>query len=140
MPETSRHLAERIEARRQQLGLNPTQLAAATGLSPQGLKNIRKGAIRKYQERLTLPLTRVLGWTPDSIDRLLAGEEPVELVRPSGDVESRVESLEHRIEELTVRLAEVTLRVGLLSDGVQHGARVRRAPRTSKPASGQARG
>ena len=142
MPETSRHLADHIEARRKQLGLNPTQLAEAAGLSLQGLKNIRKGKIRNYQERLTLPLTRALGWTPDSIDRLLAGQEPVELVdfvRPNGGVESRVERLERELERLTGLVAGLVDEVDALGAEVEHGVRVRRsraAPEEAARAAG----
>lgn len=74
--EVSAHLAEAIETRRTELGLSPTAFAEATGLSLQALRNLRRGEVRRYQDRLTMPVTRVLGWTPDSIDRLLRGEPP----------------------------------------------------------------
>lgn len=77
MTDTSSHLAGAIEDRRKELGHTPTTLAAATGLSLQALKNIRRGEVRRYQERLTMPLARALGWSADSIDRLLRGEDPV---------------------------------------------------------------
>lgn len=79
MTETSPRLARAIEERRKALGLTPTTLAEATGLSLSALKNIRRGEVRRYQERLTNPITAALKWTPDSIDRLLAGGDPVPL-------------------------------------------------------------
>lgn len=78
-PSRSTHLSDRVEARIAALGFSPTTLAEATGLTPQGLLNVRNGVIRKYQRRTTLPLTKALKWTPDSIERLLRGEEPIEL-------------------------------------------------------------
>ena len=75
--ERSASLAEAVERRRKELGLTPNALAEATGLSLQALRNIRRGEIRQYQERLTFPLTQALGWSPDSIDRILAGGDPV---------------------------------------------------------------
>jgi transcriptional regulator with XRE-family HTH domain len=70
----SQHLAEAIETRRRELGLSPTDLAEATGVTPEALRNLRRGDVRRYQERLTGPVTRVLGLVPDAIERLLAGE------------------------------------------------------------------
>jgi hypothetical protein len=85
MGSRSEHLAARVEARRRELGFTPTTLIDATGLSAQALKNIRQGEIRQYQERLTIPLTRALRWTPDSIDRLLRDEEATPLVDEAFD-------------------------------------------------------
>ncbi len=75
-------LGNAIEARRKQLGLSPTDLANAAGVTLQGLVPLRKGVVKTYQGRLTTGVCRALGWTPDSIDRLLAGLEPIELVTP----------------------------------------------------------
>lgn len=86
MTTTSRHLANAIEGRRKELDYTPTGLAEATGLSLQALKNIRRGEVRQYQERLTMPLTKALRWTPDSIERLLHGDEPVTWEREADEV------------------------------------------------------
>ncbi len=70
-------MAEAIKNRRLELGLDLAAFIAATGLTRQGLAPLLAGEERRYQERLTLPVTRVLHWTPDSIERLLNGREPV---------------------------------------------------------------
>lgn len=94
MPEYSEHLADAIEDRRRQLRYTPTALIAATGLSAPALQNIRKGEIRQYQDRLVGPLTRALGWTPDSIQRLIDGERPVDLRDALSSARGHVASLE----------------------------------------------
>ncbi len=94
-----------VEKRRRELGLSPTDLAAATGLTVQGLLPLRKGHRRAYQHRLTDPVCRVFGWTPDSIERILAGGKPV-LLAPSPPVDE--------LAELRDRVAELEAQVGLL--------------------------
>ena len=94
-----------VENRRRELGLSPTDHAAATGLTVQGLLPLRKGYRRAYQHRLTDPVCRVFGWTPDSIDRILAGRKPA-LLTPSPQVDE--------LQELRVRVAELESQVGLL--------------------------
>jgi transcriptional regulator with XRE-family HTH domain len=79
----SEHLAEAIEARRRELGLSPTEFAEATGVTPEALRNLRHGDVRRYQERLTGPVTRVLGLVPDAIERLIAGESLSDVVDES---------------------------------------------------------
>ena len=85
-------LAESIETRRKQLGLAPGDLINATGVTGPGLAPLRRGERRAYQERLTMAVCRALRWTPDSIDLLLAGEEPVTW-------EDELRELEHRLAE-----------------------------------------
>lgn len=115
-------LRDSVEARRKELGLSPTKLAEAAGVTLQGLAPIRRGEVRRYQERLTGPLCAALGWTPDLIERILAGDEP-ELA--SGPVllflpdvadevaelrelvtmhEARIESLQRQVEGMSERL------------------------------------
>lgn len=77
MAEVNERLRELVEARRKELGLTPTKLAEATGLTTQGLMPIRRGEVKRYQERLTGPLCAALGWTADSVDRILAGGDPI---------------------------------------------------------------
>src|SRR5690606_33287874 len=122
-----------------------TYLYEVTGISEATFTKMEKYGTPLKRPAKRAALLAGLGWAPGSFDAILNGGNPIpietaEAAMPSVDVVSRVESLEQQIEELTVRLAEVTRRVGLLSDGVQHGARVRRSPRTSEPASRQAGG
>lgn len=98
-------LADAIEGRRRQLGLSVGQLARAADLTTEGLRPLRRGEARDYQERTVLNLCRALKWTPDSIDRVLRGESPVEDgdAAPVGNLEERLAAIE---EQLT-RLARV---------------------------------
>lgn len=97
-PPISTLLRDRIAERMAELGLSPTDLEQATGLSGVGLANVRKGQRRRYQVRLTRPLTEALRWTPDSIERLLDGKEP----RPigQGTTEPTIADLDRKIDEL----------------------------------------
>lgn len=118
----SEHLRSRIEARRLELGFTPTTLADATGLSLQALKNIRKGKVRAYQERLTIPLTDALRWSTDSIDRLLQGLEPVPTMggltatmtagTPSEDAASRLAAVE-RLGQAQALVVQQVARVAI---------------------------
>lgn len=110
MTDRSQHLADRVEARRVELGYTISALAEATGLTQQALKNVRNGERRRYQDRLTLPLTAALRWSSDSIDRLLAGEEPIDLGAPapaaSASIEERLDRLEAKIGMIIDVVAE----------------------------------
>lgn len=70
-------LAEAIEDRRIELELSPGDFAAKAGLTTQALRPIRAGYRRKYQDRLKFGVAAALGWTPESVDRLLRGEPPL---------------------------------------------------------------
>lgn len=115
-------LRDFVEARRKELGLSPTKLAEATGVTLQGLAPIRRGEVKRYQERLTGPLCAALGWTPDSIERILAGgdpayadlPEPVLAIDVAEDLEdlrqvvtkheALIESLQRQLEGMSERL------------------------------------
>lgn len=102
-------LARCIEERMAELDLTPTDLARETGLTLQALANVRKGLRRNYQRRLTMPLTRVLGWSPDSIQRAMNGQSPVVEVanprpQPPSRLEARLAALEEAVETAVPRL------------------------------------
>jgi hypothetical protein len=109
-------MAVTIEARRLALGLTVQDLIEQTGLTRPGLTPLLRGERRKYQERLTLPICRVLKWTPDSIERLLAGDEPIELdpVTPPGELSA----LRDQVGELTALVADLAATVASLGDEV----------------------
>lgn len=102
-------LAELIGARLDELELSPTAFAESTGLTVQGLAPLRRGERRAYQKRLTGPVTRVLGWTPDSIERILDGDEPAPVAPPDdgmaaepgrADLMAQIETLTDEIRAL----------------------------------------
>ena len=119
-PLRSKLLATRVEGRRKALGYTPTTFADATGLTPQALLRLRHGEVRDYQERLTGRVTAVLRWSPDSIDRLLQGREPIEVevepLTPSDTVASvdlRAEIDELRVELESLRRWKQHVEVGI---------------------------
>ena len=120
------HLRDRVEARITHLGISPGELAEATGLSAPALANLRRGLVRDYSVRLKREVCRVLDWTPDSIDRLLRGQEPV--VRsvdatPSGGMASPAVSDEvlALFDAVTADLAALTERVEALEGRKRRG-------------------
>jgi hypothetical protein len=125
-------LADHVSRRMFELGINgPSALARETELTVQGLQPLIRGERRKYQARLTNPVCRVFGWTPDSIDRILAGGEPVVVMRPPPiddlraalgtlvdqvaasrrALESRSAQIERRLDELTAHVRSLAARV-----------------------------
>lgn len=99
-------LAEAIDARMAELGIaGPSALAKAAGVTVAGIRPLRQGRRKNYQSRLTGPVCRALGWTPDSIDRILRGEDPVPLEPPlAADVPVRLAVLEKLVDEALARL------------------------------------
>lgn len=65
-----------IRARREELGLSQKAAAEAGGLSEPTWSTIERSASDSYRRQTVVGVCRALGWTLDSIDRLLAGEEP----------------------------------------------------------------
>jgi hypothetical protein len=65
-----------ISRRVDQLGMSLTQFYEASGLSQATFLKMRRG-IPLARPHKRVAAARALGWTPDSIDRLLVGEAPV---------------------------------------------------------------
>lgn len=89
------------------LGLSPSAFAAAAGVTPQGLAPLRRGERKQYQVKLKVGAARALRWSEDSIDRLLRGEEPIEL--PNGDpvertLSDRLDLVDEKLELILRRL------------------------------------
>jgi predicted transcriptional regulator len=103
-PEIVPGMAEAIERRRVELGLSPGDFAKAAGVTTQGLQPLRKGVRKDYQLKLKAGAARALGWTSDSIDRLLAGQDPIELPNGQPATEDKIEAALNLMND---RLAEV---------------------------------
>lgn len=103
-------MAEAIAARMKELDLYPAALIEATGLTGPGIMPVRKGERKAYQARLTGPLCKALGWTPDSIERLMRGEPPVELrstVKPAEHDADPLSALQAQVNDLSAELLAV---------------------------------
>lgn len=103
-------------------------LARRAGLSLQAVKNLRNGEIRDYQDRLTVPVCRELGWSSDSIGRLLRGEDPI--ILPGRADPAEAAELPELVVEMSRQLAELTERVQELGAEVMrwHREGARAAP------------
>lgn len=80
-------VGSRIEARRKDRGITLTEAARRAGFSPSWWRSLESGE-RNDHGRISVVsprpeslagAARAIGWTPDSIERLKRGEEPVEL-------------------------------------------------------------
>jgi transcriptional regulator with XRE-family HTH domain len=92
-------LASAIEARRDQLGLSPTELAERAGVTLPGLAPLRRGERRAYQDRLTVGVEDALSWPRGTIRSILAGRPAPDLQAPiHTDVTAAVLARLERIE------------------------------------------
>jgi transcriptional regulator with XRE-family HTH domain len=108
--ETVPGMAEAIERRRRELGLSPGEFAERAGITRQGAGNVRRGVRRQYHDKVKLGVARALGWRADAIDRLLIGEQPVELDEPNPP-EPGIELIRRELEELRAEVSRLNARV-----------------------------
>jgi hypothetical protein len=108
-------MAEAVEKRRWDLGLNPSAFAEAAGLTLPGTMPVRKGVRRNYEEKTRRGIARALQWPIDWYERLLAGEDPETFpglvpVADSIDFNSRIarmpEHVRKTIEDIIDRFEE----------------------------------
>lgn len=95
-------VADAVVKRREALGLTAAQVVERGGdLSTSLLSLIENHHQDVYLARKLAAVCRALGWTPDSIERILAGDEPVEATasdKPARQsVDERLRTLERRL-------------------------------------------
>lgn len=99
-------LSRAVRDRREELGLTQNEAANRSegGVSLATWRNIETGFRPPWRRAGLLAVCRVLGWTPESIERILAGEGPeaVKLLTPSQ--EDRLLALERQLAELRAEL------------------------------------
>jgi hypothetical protein len=102
------NLADHMEARMAELGIDSvSELAKMAGVSREGLVPLVRGIRKQYQRRLTRPVCDALGWSRDSITRLLDGKEPA-LATPSDPSEvSPLDDLTAEVAELRQAVSEL---------------------------------
>lgn len=76
MDERWRAVGRAIEERLADTGATWTAFYVASGVSEPTISGIRKGRPVKRRDKLR-GISRALGWSPDSIDRMLRGEDPI---------------------------------------------------------------
>jgi hypothetical protein len=101
-------VAEHVRDRREQLGLTQHRAVSSSegAISLATWRNIEKAVKPPYRRSSLLAVCRVLGWTSDSIDRILDGGEPEEV--DAEEPEPETEDL----EALTKRLARMERKMG----------------------------
>lgn len=143
--ETVAGMAEAIDARRQELGIaSIAEFERRTGITREGLKPLLAGERRRYQDRLKWPVCAALGWTADSIDRLLRGEPAqmagvpelaaTELSSLAASFRASVEAIEQSLDGLWRQLESVEERVAAQrAEDVQPAPRSRTRHRNPPP-------
>lgn len=142
MTEIVNDLRDAIAARMKELDLSPGELAKQAGVSMPGLAHLRRGERRAYQVRLTAPVCRALGWTTDSIERLLTGLPPslLEPVSPpTGVVDDELAELRARMQALE-DLWEVVLRRAVAAGVADRDDLAADAERLARQAEREGRG
>lgn len=78
-----KRVAERVRTRRDdELGLTQEQLAARAEVGTATIRLIETAGRKRYNRSTLRQVSQALGWTPDSIDRVARGDEPL-LTEPS---------------------------------------------------------
>lgn len=100
--ETWERLAERIRERRLELGLTQTQLARDAQASDRTIGALERAEQARYHAATLRSVAVALGWTPDSVERILAGDEPVDAPSrdPNVDLLPLIFDLQRRVEVL----------------------------------------
>lgn len=85
------HFAKIVRSRRESLGLTQKEVAERSHgmLSAQVLQLVEGAKRARYRRRSLLGLMRVLGWSDESLERTLAGENPE--ARSAGQASKAVE-------------------------------------------------
>jgi transcriptional regulator with XRE-family HTH domain len=71
-------MAEKVEARRLQLGLSPGEFAKRSGVTGAGLSPVRKGRRKRYQMKIIRGVAEALRWRMDWYERIVEGLDPVD--------------------------------------------------------------
>lgn len=110
--------------------MSQAELVEASGVSHPTVRAVMHGKPGNYRPDRLQKISRALGWTPDSIHRILAGGEPDPMPfadpGPSRndddpvDEQALLERLEERVEELRALIARQ--RAERLSSGEQRPA------------------
>lgn len=100
-------LADHVRRRREELHLSQQQLGEAAGTTGRLISDIERQARTNFEPATLRAVARALGWTPNSVKLILAGEEPeaVKLLAP--DQEERLRALERQLVELRAELKAV---------------------------------
>lgn len=117
MTEAWQRVAQEIGARKKDLGWTWKAVYARTGVSEATLLPMRRDGQGMERDDKIVSLVRGLGWSDDSVARILAGKRPVIVRNPNEDEQPdlldaveqlrvAVDDLRHRVGELERRLED----------------------------------
>lgn len=101
-------VGQRVKARRQELRMTQLALATAAGTSESTIR-VLESARRVPATPALRAISQALGWTPDSIERLAAGDEPAEPEPGAApaEVAAELQALRDQISVLSERIEEL---------------------------------
>lgn len=102
-------LADWIDQRRADLGLDTVQLAAKMGTSRQWLIDLRNGKITRPRATTRRAIERALDWEQGSVAEILAGGEPTPLPEPEDIATMSMDDLTEAFTELAKDLSDEEL-------------------------------
>jgi len=114
-------VARRVADRRRELGLSVAAAAARGGVDEATWERVEAAARPGYRRHREEGVCRALGWTPGSIERILAGGEPEPVAaRPAKDAPLLLRPLSTRHPDGAARLcpARVAVVAGIVIEGL----------------------
>lgn len=126
------HVAAKVNARMDELGLSQTRLAAQAEVSQRLLRELRRGERRDYRAAGLSRIAVALGWPYDAFQRLRFGgpieerrrlphQERLSTHLAAGQLLRRIETIERELGELSAEITRL-FRVDDLEDGDGAGA------------------
>lgn len=82
---------DQVRARRVELGLTQQEAAARADVGSSTWLLLERGRQQSFRSLTLAAVARALRWTPDSIDRILRGEDPVPLAEPPGGLAAKAD-------------------------------------------------
>jgi transcriptional regulator with XRE-family HTH domain len=103
-PEQRERLADHVRRRRNALGLSQEDLGASRSV----VSNLEGKRQETFSPRSIAKITAALGWTPDSIERILAGLDPIiyggEDAYADPSIEAKVSRIERELAHIRAEL------------------------------------
>lgn len=87
--------------------MTQSELAAAAGISEATIRVLETSRRTSYQPGTLHDVARALHWTPDSIDRILSGLDPIPVDQATDSEADRLAVLEAKLPRLEAELREV---------------------------------
>lgn len=110
-PDRWQAVAEAMKARRDELGITQTEaLVRSDGrVGGSTWSHLETAHKTSYDRSKLRAVCRALGWSIDSIERIVAGQDPVELSEESREreIEQRLFRMEEQLRELLLRFQRI---------------------------------